>query len=523
MTDRKLDNIVILGGGSAGWLAALLARKVLPTSKITVVDDKNTNEDLMTLAESVPPHFVFFLDSIGIPVSTLVARADATMKIGTKYTGFCGDDSSFFHGFTLAGDYNLSALDNRDFMTNTSILCAVQESTVSPLDNANFAWMTAREGKVTFVENKDIPKEKFVNDPIFRYNSLGNFSVHFDSQKLVDILREEATNRGVSRIVIEQKLEYTWYQRRENSDDIESVKLYDGQVLEADFVFVCSRHVARISPPSKSTSSNLLVDSFISFFEKHEDAQIPAYTDVIAMDYGWVSKIPLQSGMSCSYFFDSLTCSPRDAAKELAAKFNVVVNPDDAQQFYPAYQESPWVANSISFGVAASRIEPLDFSSMWATTLSIMDAMSDTHKLCSSDFRIAEEYNKRHRDRNEQVIAFTHAYYLGGKSGTKFWDFFSDKKAAPELTKNVLTKTEYKALEYSDFVGTLHSLEDWAQVLSGLRLLNVDLYKRVCEANYVEDRVSRYHEMYLAHLQDSVQHCVDHRDFIETLRKQSIV
>lgn len=523
MTDRKLDNIVILGGGSAGWLAALLARKVLPTSKITVVDDRNTNEDLMTPAESVPPHFVFFLDSIGIPVSTLIARADSTIKIGTKYSGFCGDDSSFFHGFALSGDYNFAALDNRDFMTNTSILLAMQESLVSVVDNASFSWMTAKENKITFVENKDIPAEKFVNDPIFRYNSLGNFSVHFDAQKLVDVLREEATNRGVSQLISERELEYTWYERYEGSEEIKAVKLYDGQILEADFVFVCSRNVARISPPSKSTGDDLPIDSFISFFEKYADESVPAYTEVVAMDYGWMSKIPLQSGMSCSYFFDSLTCSPKDAAKELAAKFNVMVNPDDARLFYPGYQESPWVANSISFGIAASRIEPLDCSSMWATTLGILDVMSDMHKLCSRDARIAAEYNERHRDRNKQVIAFTYAYYLGGKTGTKFWDDFRDKYPMPEGTEEVLNRTEYKVLEYSDFMGTLHSLEDWAQVLSGLRLLDIDLYKRVCEANYTEDRVSRYREMYLAHLRESVQQCVDHKDFIDRLRKQSIV
>jgi tryptophan halogenase len=267
----------------------------------------------------------------------------------------------------------------------------------------------------------------------------------------------------------------------------------------------------------------LPVDSFLSFTEEHVEDKIMPCTEVIAMKYGWISKIPLQSSVKCSYFYDSSMTDLHSAIKEVEEMIGNKINVQSSSSFSQGYCTKPWQGNKIRVGMSACALEPLDGSNLWASSLSIMDIMSDTYKLVSRDARIAEEYNERHVDRVNQVASFTYMHYIGEKNDTDFWKKFKDTDKAPKDVKTFLSRSEYRLPEYSDFFGKMYALEDWIQVFSGLRLTNIDMYKRACEANYVEDRVFRYREMYLAHLRDSVQHCVDHVDFLPVLRKKSIV
>jgi hypothetical protein len=503
MTYRKLDSVVIVGGDAVGWMTALAAKKVLPTSNITVLHDGQR----FSGATTTTPNFVFFLDSVGIPVSKLVAEAEGTIKTGSRYTGWAGDESSFYHGFTLASDYNLAALDNPDFMSNTSILWAMQESMPSSLDLVNFSWLTAEKNKITFIHNPEVAKEQFVVDPIFRYQSLGNFAVHFDTDKFVSMLAQIGTERGISS----QITGIADVSRNEHGE-ICQISLENGQTLDCDFVFISSESFTQDSSDWQSYKEIFPVDRYVEYSSEQKE-EIKPYTEVLAKSLGWTISIPLMNSIKSSYFYSS---SSGGDSEELASGL-------EEHRIDSGYTRQSWTNNWVHVGSASHRIEPLAGLSFALSTVAVRDVLSDQHKMISRDPRYAIEYNNRHSDRCEQVASFTRLFYCGNSTDNEFWNKFRSIDDSLVSLKSFFRSIEFRLPEYTDFVGKIFALEDFVQISSGLRLFDRELCERICEANYVEDRLSRYKEMYAGHLNDSLQQCVSHREFVDNLRKQSIV
>jgi hypothetical protein len=90
-------NIVVVGGGTAGWLTALYANKQLPNDNITVIESAEIG--ILGAGEGSTPMLVQFLEDLGISISDLVKDCDATIKNGIKFTNWNNDNSSYYHGF----------------------------------------------------------------------------------------------------------------------------------------------------------------------------------------------------------------------------------------------------------------------------------------------------------------------------------------------------------------------------------------------------------------------------------------
>ena len=90
-------NIVIVGGGTAGWLTALYAKKQLPNDNITVIESAEIG--ILGAGEGSTPMLLQFLDDLGISISDLVRDCDATIKNGIKFTNWNNDNSFYYHGF----------------------------------------------------------------------------------------------------------------------------------------------------------------------------------------------------------------------------------------------------------------------------------------------------------------------------------------------------------------------------------------------------------------------------------------
>ena len=105
-----MKKIIVLGGGTAGWLTALLVREFYPQFEVTVVESDTIG--ILGAGEGTVPHIVAVLDFLKIPVSALMRECGATLKTGIKFTNWHGDNTAYFHNFTGNDELEMWDLDS---------------------------------------------------------------------------------------------------------------------------------------------------------------------------------------------------------------------------------------------------------------------------------------------------------------------------------------------------------------------------------------------------------------------------
>jgi glycine/D-amino acid oxidase-like deaminating enzyme len=230
MTDkRNLNNIVVVGGGAAGWMTALYLQKSLPKSKITVVESEEIG--ILGAGEGTTPHFISFLDFLNIPVSRLVKEASATIKNGIKFTNWRNDKDYYYHSFLAFNNLGFSGcnIDKKYLSTDAAtVLSWAKKESINSID---FISKVSEKNKVPFIYNDSYTN---VKDPILKFDCYGNFSVHFNASKLAKVLKDIAIERGVVRVegIITDFKEDSY-------GEISEVKIKN-KTIKSDFIFDCS-------------------------------------------------------------------------------------------------------------------------------------------------------------------------------------------------------------------------------------------------------------------------------------------
>jgi len=99
MAHNSLDNVVIVGGGTAGWITAIMAKSFLPNSKITLIESEEIG--ILGAGEGTTPYFYQFLLNAGISISEFIVETGATIKNGIKFTNWNGDNEYYYHNFPV--------------------------------------------------------------------------------------------------------------------------------------------------------------------------------------------------------------------------------------------------------------------------------------------------------------------------------------------------------------------------------------------------------------------------------------
>lgn len=445
-------NIVIAGGGAAGWLTALTLQKVFKNvpAKITLIESEVVG--ILGAGEgSVPLLTGFLFNSLELPVKEFIKETNSVFKLGISFENWNGDGKKYFHPFANREDRDLikKMLSQNNSLINHN-LCQNGYKGISPYAiNKNEIW-----------------------------ESILNHSYHFDAHLVANFLRKHALLRGVHRV--EGKI--TSFETDSNNN-IKKILLDNNQAINCSFVFDCTGFHRLLIGKHYNTEwvsyrDYLPVKAALPF-QLPQDEHILPYTHSVAMKYGWMWKIPLQHRFGCGYVFDNNFITADQAKDEIEQLLGHKVEVPRVLNFEAGRYKKVCVNNCIGIGLSVGFTEPIEATSILISILLLSKTAELAVKIMyRNDQDAKEELNRYSEEINELIMPFLYAHYLTKRDDTPFWKEFKNNTKVPTIVQELLEYQKHSSIEDNPYIKAnyIFGLVNWVWVLEGLEILNKQHY-----------------------------------------------
>jgi tryptophan halogenase len=403
----NLQRILIVGGGTAGWMSAAYLGRLLGKTpcQITVVESPKIRT--IGVGEATIPSFVELMRRLKIDEFEMMRRCNATYKLGVKFIDWVNSGHSYWHPFGVCGGF------------------------INELDLFHYWLRSQREGRhegpySSYSLQRLLGETATAPRPIegsSRLIDLGAYAYHLDAAALAAFLKEVALKDGVVHVaeeVCRVDLDQRGY--------IENVHLESGRNLSADLYIDCTGFRSVLIGEALDNryldwSDQLLCDRAVVTALPADRVSAP-YTQSKALNAGWVWQIPLNHRVGCGYVFSSAHLSDEAAAKELLAYTGQAVEAHPNLRFIDLQvgrRESFWVHNCVSVGLSSGFVEPLE-----STGLHLMQKSLDLLWEYFPERGISNVLVKRYNERMSRAYAeirdfvILH-YHLNKRDQYPFW------------------------------------------------------------------------------------------------------
>ncbi len=423
MSDLRPPRVVVLGGGSAGWITACLLHQKWGErgGSVTVVEDPAIG--IIGVGEGSTPQLKAFFDHLGIAEADWMRACDATYKLGIRFTGWsnrAGFDS-YFHHFPAALDVHSEPA----FIHNCALARRGFEVPVLP-DGYFLGSYLARQGKAPH------PAENFPFPPSYGY--------HFDAYKLGAYLRDWAVPRGVRHVprnVSQVELS--------EEGEVAALLCDDGERLEGDIFVDCSGFRAMIAQGALDAkflpfADNLFNDRAVVMPTPAEEPFRPQ-TESIAMQAGWRWKIPLTTRVGNGYVYSSRYISDDAAETELRSAIGML-DSDTTARTLPmkvGRLENSWTKNCLSAGLSQGFIEPLEATALHIVITTALE-FADAYEQGGYTAEHRERFNAKTAARYEAIRDYIVAHYrLNQRDDSEYWRDNASNSALSDDLKAMMT------------------------------------------------------------------------------------
>lgn len=461
---QKINEIIILGGGAAGWLTALYLKKIFPNNNYTVVEDPNTPP--IIAGESSAAILTAFYNFLEIDQTDWAIKTHALPKLGSKFIDWNGVGTNFIHG--LVSDQYRANYDNNFLSTFSSnrdfISCALVENI--KMESIFYCSEMIKQDKLPIVQTSHNT-----------FEALHLFMWHFNSRENAAYLKNLGQQRGIK--LVEKK--YV----KSNVDElgnILSITVDDTTNIVGDWFFDCSgfsRLLLQKTLGVESTDySNLFpARSVVAWWDN--DTTLANYTTVTAMKYGWAWKINLDDRTGNGYVFDPDHLTLDQAIEEIKNKFNTDIVPVANLNFTPSLVNQYWKNNVIAIGISSGFLEPLESNGLGQaiTQLILLEKFWNPEETTLIDQKL---YNCAVDNKMKEIINFLSLHYKGQRRDTDFWKSHSfDSFRTNDYLKEKIAQWHEGVLVDDNL--TVYQFESYATVIQGLELINLNkLKKRLC-------------------------------------------
>lgn len=448
-SDRVVRRILIVGGGTAGWMAAAALSRFgeLQGSTVTVVESDEIGT--VGVGEATIPPLENFNALLGIDEADFMARTQATFKLGIQFVDWGRIGDRYIHPFGAFG-VDMEAVKFHQFW-----LAQNQAGEPIPLGDYNLCTVAAEFNRFT----------RPAQDPRTVLSSLKH-AYHFDAGLYAAYLRSFAEARGVVRE--EGKIVGTAL--RSGDGFLESVTLADGRRLEADLFIDCSGFRGLLIEEALGAGYEdwthwLPCDRALAVPSANATPLTP-YTRSTADAAGWRWRIPLQHRTGNGYVYSSRHISDDEARMALLGGLDgePLAEPR-ALRFTTGRRKFQWVKNCVSLGLASGFLEPLESTSIHLIQAGVSRLLA---LFPNRDFDpvLIEEYNRQSRIQFEQIRDFIILHYKATlRDDTPFWDQARTMDIPETLTRKMeLFRAGGRIFRYDD---ELFSDASWVSVMLG--------------------------------------------------------
>ncbi len=500
------QRFVVVGGGTAGWLAALMigdaARRAKLDLALTVVESSAI--PTIGVGEGTTAVFRQMLRHFGFDEAEFLRETEATIKFGILHRDWRRKGEQYWGPID---DPHLVAPGPNSWIDVSSVAAGR-----SVADAHLFRWLMARnKAPVALKAGRQVPLGPF------------HHAYHFDQARVGRWLRSKATE--VATVDAEVK-----GLRRDEAGDIAALVTDQGEI-EGDFFIDCTGFrkalIGEMGGVWTDFSDMLPVNRAMPFWLEHEDGQpIPPYTLSQALNAGWMWQIPTQARMGCGYVYSDANTTPEAAKAEVEALLGRSIEPRNDLKFGIGRLDRVWIGNCLALGLSSSFFEPLEATSIHGTIVQLM-IFTGFHLKAAMTAKDRDAYNAAIGRQVDDFRDFINLHYAGGRDDTPFWrDVAATRIGQPTRDRLALWATKMPGHEdFRPFPGRFAHVEEqlYYPVLDGLGLLDRGLAKAaLARAPKVRAEARKRLEALTREYRIAAGQALDHRSYLNRLHEEPV-
>jgi len=420
-SNERIQKIVILGGGTAGWMTAATLAKVLGKNYCDIRLIESYDIGTVSVGEATIPQISLFNKILGIDEDDFMRKTQSTFKLGIEFKDWKQIGHSYMHPFGSYGT-DMDAIQFHHYW-----LKMFKQGKAPDIEEYSLSAVAAKQGRFTRPENRG-------NSPLSQIS----YAFHFDATLYAKYLREYSTERGVTRTegkVVDVML-------KSSNGFIDSLIMADGERIEGDLFIDCSGFKGILIEGALKTgfedwSHWLPCDRAVAMPCKAKNEVYP-YTRSTAQSAGWTWRIPLQNRIGNGYVYPSKFVTDEQAAAVLAEQMeSEPLAKPHFLRWTTGVRKKGWNKNCIAIGLSAGFVEPLESTGLHLIQSSIAKLLG---LFPNKGFNQADidTYNDQQSIELERIRDFIILHYkVTEREDSEFWRFCKNMDIPDYLQKKI--------------------------------------------------------------------------------------